>query len=352
MLLMKKTFYISILILVLCVPVYFLAQNYEPEFGYKLSSEHSITKKPEVVKRSVPRYPVEYARAGIEGVVILKVLIDENGQVSKIEPRYQAEPHLITVAEQAVKKFKFKPAYFHDQPQRVWLTIPFTFLIRKSLFSYYYRLMVIGREVSRESIREGKYEDALRSLKSTINQSEKYLTESTAEINSLRDKLKTEEAAILSVKINSLDWFLSDLYTQLGDVRLQTGLKKEATEAYLRAIDLDYDVAPLWEKLGWAYFQIGEYEKCLKCSDHCLRKNKNAVTAEFNKALSLLMLDKYTEARQIFRETVKFLIKNDLEIPDQPVNELKKLVKNDLQKDWAKKILKEIFYLSDDEIEK
>ncbi len=89
-----------------------------------------LTEKPKVLSAAQPVYPEPAKKAGIEGRVILKVLIDTDGKVSQARI-LKSIPTLDQAAIAAAKKFKFAPAKMDGTPVKVWMTIPFQFRLRK-----------------------------------------------------------------------------------------------------------------------------------------------------------------------------------------------------------------------------
>jgi protein TonB len=77
---------------------------------------------------SPPKYPVEARNRGVTGVVLLKIIIDAQGNVGKVEVLRGQEP-FVSAAVEAVKKWKYKPAYYQNKPITIYhiIKIPFTF---------------------------------------------------------------------------------------------------------------------------------------------------------------------------------------------------------------------------------
>lgn len=68
-----------------------------------------------VIKRFEPEYPKPAELARIQGVVNLRVTIDEKGNVTDVKP-VMGHPLLIRPAFLAVKKWQFQPFTFNEQP--------------------------------------------------------------------------------------------------------------------------------------------------------------------------------------------------------------------------------------------
>lgn len=87
----------------------------------------SLTEKPEIIYRAEILYPEIAAKAGIEGMVVVKVLIDTLGNVEKAEIVKSAHPVLDNSALFSASLFKFKPAMQRNKKVKMWMAIPFTF---------------------------------------------------------------------------------------------------------------------------------------------------------------------------------------------------------------------------------
>jgi protein TonB len=101
-----------------------------PEEDEPIVEFYALSDKPEVIKRVEPTYPDLARKAGIEGMVVVKVLISTKGDVEKVEV-VKSHPMLDDAAMDAAKQFKFKPGKQRDRFVKVWMTIPFTFRLKK-----------------------------------------------------------------------------------------------------------------------------------------------------------------------------------------------------------------------------
>ncbi len=78
--------------------------------------------------RNTIKYPKEAKKQGIEGRVLLKFIIEQNGEIEEIETISSDHPDLEAEAIRVVKKFKtWVPAYREGQPVRVEFKLPFQF---------------------------------------------------------------------------------------------------------------------------------------------------------------------------------------------------------------------------------
>ena len=101
-----------------------------PEEEEPIVEFYALSEKPEVLHREEPKYPELARKAGIEGMVVVKVLIGTKGDVEKVEV-VKSHPMLDESAMAAARQFKFKPGKQRDRVVKVWMTIPFTFKLKK-----------------------------------------------------------------------------------------------------------------------------------------------------------------------------------------------------------------------------
>lgn len=75
-----------------------------------------------------PHYPDSARREGREGRVLLRVLVDDQGQSKMVEiNRSSGSEELDRAAAEAIKRWRFYPARYADQPVESWLRIPIEF---------------------------------------------------------------------------------------------------------------------------------------------------------------------------------------------------------------------------------
>lgn len=88
-------------------------------------------KKPEILVKTQPRYTELARRANIEGVVILKAIIDERGYVTDLQVLKDLPMGLDKAAMDAVRTWRFKPATLHDRPVKVYYNLTVNFTIQR-----------------------------------------------------------------------------------------------------------------------------------------------------------------------------------------------------------------------------
>lgn len=80
------------------------------------------------VEAPQPRYPPESRRSGEEGLVVLRVLINEVGGVARVDvERSSGHSRLDDAACQAVKRARFRPYLENGVPRMALATIPIEF---------------------------------------------------------------------------------------------------------------------------------------------------------------------------------------------------------------------------------
>ena len=96
-------------------------------------------REPTVVKQVTPKYPELALKAGIEGEVLLKVWVNESGDVTKTAILRSDDKIFEEAAAVAAQQWKFSPAMKEAKPVAVFVSIPFRF-----------RLPSLGKEKSKE----------------------------------------------------------------------------------------------------------------------------------------------------------------------------------------------------------
>jgi protein TonB len=84
-------------------------------------------KPPEVVKQVQPKYPELARRAGMEGTVLVRVWVDKEGKVRKVEILKSDAEIFNQPAIDAAQQMVFTPAVQGGNPVSVWVAMPFKF---------------------------------------------------------------------------------------------------------------------------------------------------------------------------------------------------------------------------------
>jgi protein TonB len=84
--------------------------------------------KSQLVRKVEPEYPELARRARVQGVVILVVTVDEEGNVSEINVS-RGHPMLNDAAVNAVKQWKYSPTLLNGEPIPVTATVTVNFVM-------------------------------------------------------------------------------------------------------------------------------------------------------------------------------------------------------------------------------
>jgi periplasmic protein TonB len=90
-----------------------------------------VEKEPEVVTSVAPEYPDLAKRAGVEGTVYVKILVDKQGHPVKAVVIKSDSEVFNQPAIDAAMKFVFTPAIQHKAPVMVWVVVPFRFKLNQ-----------------------------------------------------------------------------------------------------------------------------------------------------------------------------------------------------------------------------
>lgn len=87
-----------------------------------------VDEYPVAITQPKPDYPSMAHDAGIEGTVLVHVLVDRNGRVAEVRAnRDRTVPLLESAALDAARRWVFRPALSNGHPVAVWVAIPFEF---------------------------------------------------------------------------------------------------------------------------------------------------------------------------------------------------------------------------------
>ena len=99
------------------------AVGYEPK---------EVDVKAEITAKPLPRYTREARRVGVEGVVVLKVLLLGDGKLDRVRVVRRLPYGLTENAIRAACAIKFKPAMKAGQPVAQWLSVQYGFRLADS----------------------------------------------------------------------------------------------------------------------------------------------------------------------------------------------------------------------------
>lgn len=92
-------------------------------------------KEPKVINMDVVRkkvgYPTLAQQAGIQGKVVVRVLVDENGNYRRHKVVMRNHPILCKEVEKHIHELSFLPARRDGKPIQFWVNIPFNFRLAR-----------------------------------------------------------------------------------------------------------------------------------------------------------------------------------------------------------------------------
>ena len=95
-------------------------------------SPKEVDVKAEITARPDPRYTREARRVGVQGVVVLKVLLLANGKLDRVRVVRPVPYGLTENAIRAACEIKFKPAKKAGQEVSEWVTLEYIFRLANS----------------------------------------------------------------------------------------------------------------------------------------------------------------------------------------------------------------------------
>ena len=95
-------------------------------------SAKEVDVKAEITAKPDPRYTREARRVGVEGFVVLKVLLLGDGKLDRVRVVRRLPYGLTENAIRAACEIKFKPAMKGGQPAPQWVTIEYAFRLASS----------------------------------------------------------------------------------------------------------------------------------------------------------------------------------------------------------------------------
>jgi len=91
-----------------------------------------VDTRAEVTSRPNPKYTREARRAGVQGNVVLKVLLGSKGDIGRVRVARRLPFGLTETAIEAACQIKFKPAIKDSQAVAQWFTVEYTFRLADS----------------------------------------------------------------------------------------------------------------------------------------------------------------------------------------------------------------------------
>lgn len=116
---------------------------------------------------------------------------------------------------------------------------------------------------------------------------------------------------------------------------------RAAENDLLEAGKLDPENSMCYGNLGWVYYCLGEFEKCIEYSKKAISKDEDAFYAKFNYALATLRLERFDQAKELYE---KYYIESqkDKTSIEGSVADLRHLLEENILVEEVRYILEEI----------
>ncbi|RJO64446.1 MAG: energy transducer TonB [Myxococcales bacterium] len=90
---------------------------------------YELTRTPSFKHKVEPEYPRAAREKGVEGVVMLEILIDEQGRVRKVRVLSAPDNAFAQAAVAAIRQSSFHPGLMGERPVAVKIQVPFRFVL-------------------------------------------------------------------------------------------------------------------------------------------------------------------------------------------------------------------------------
>lgn len=158
----------------------------------------AVDQQPEVMKKAEPLYPELAKKAGMEGMVWVKILVDTAGKAREVTLLKSDAEIFNKPTIDAAKEFEFKPARIKDKPVSVWVSVPFKYKLADKPLSQGAKAVTKPATPEEVSFMKG-YVAAKEELLRDLEKSAATARESgkpNAELEQKIQKLKTELPAL------------------------------------------------------------------------------------------------------------------------------------------------------------
>jgi TonB family protein len=142
---MKRLFLLSFLLVYSLSATYAQADSL-PDINAFIFAEQEPEPTNMAEIRQLIGYPPEAVEQNIEGQVVVRVLVDENGKYIKHKTIVKGDPLLTSAVEARVDKLEFSPAVQGGKNIKFWVNIPFSFKLLDPEDEY---KMAIEKEIKR-----------------------------------------------------------------------------------------------------------------------------------------------------------------------------------------------------------
>ena len=127
---------LAVIFLACCTAVGFAQNSSDAQAPTGAAGPQTVRVSAEVLAglvdhKTLPNYPEEALKKGMQGDVIFNVLVDENGKIIKSDPT-SGNPLLIAASQDALRDYTFRPYQVDGTPVRVESKVGFHFSLAKA----------------------------------------------------------------------------------------------------------------------------------------------------------------------------------------------------------------------------
>ena len=99
--------------------------------GFAAYKADHVDQRPSIARRVSPEYPLKARRMGVEGNVMVQLIVDKNGQPQTCSVLSAApEGYFEAAALEAAARMRFIPGKIQGQPVNTMIVLPFTFRLQ------------------------------------------------------------------------------------------------------------------------------------------------------------------------------------------------------------------------------
>lgn len=140
------------------------------------------------------------------------------------------------------------------------------------------------------------------------------------------------------------------IHVYLGVAYIKVEQLDQAEASFRRALAIDPDYGLAYANLGWIYYLRGNYRQCILFSERAIALDPEASPARYNIAICYLRLGEIEKAEQLYAEAIQSDRSINSAINQGALEDLKELIAEGVRADDARRILRELFELRDEDI--
>jgi tetratricopeptide (TPR) repeat protein len=160
-------------------------------------------------------------------------------------------------------------------------------------------------QAANDSIRRGRYEDAIAACKRSLQRDERYVPAIVTMARAYYYLKKYEFASSMIELAQKLDPNNAEAFNLLGFIALTRNDSISATAAFKKATDLKPDYGNAWNTLAAQYLQSKNYDAALTAAENAVRYLPNFDKAHLNLGSAYRGKEQYEKAEQEYRRALQ-----------------------------------------------